>query len=177
MKTDKPSMKKYYPNLTFIGLSFLGIYLSVYGLCFFIPNVVDYIKQTKYFDFIFFTTLIFYAIPLSLLSYIAFNSLLLFRHLYVIEIHTDNKIVFRHFLFVFKIIVNKADLLFRPKQKDNPYNDSQTNFTYFSNGSFYDLNWLKGRLYMKSRDNKNITIYGFGYDLYDNIKQDLDIKN
>jgi hypothetical protein len=169
-------MKKYYPNLTFIGLSFLGIYVSVHGLCFFIPYVVDYIKQTKCFDLIFFTTLIYYAIPLSILTYIAFNSLLLFRHLYIIEIHTDNKVVFRHLLYVFKIIVDKADLLFRPKQKDSAYNDNITNFTYYRKGIFYDLNWLKGRLYMTSKDNRNITIYGFGYDRFDNIKHDLDIN-
>ncbi len=168
----KKTSYKFYPNLTIIGLSFSGIFFGFYGMYFFSENLF---KQFDLNDSGFIQTLLVTLFPLSILALILVNSLKLFTKIYIIEINTDNSVTFRHLTYLSSITVNKKDLYFRKKQKTSPYNDNQASYTVIQNGRTLDLNWLKGRLYLTTKDNRYITILSFGYDEFAKIKEDLNI--
>ncbi len=168
MKQDR--IQTFYPNLTIIGLSLVGVVIGFYGLYFFMENVYTLYNANASG---FFETLIFSLFPIGLLAYLTYISIVLFLRLYIIDVNPDETVTIRHLTFLGTTTVQLNELYFRQKQRTSAFNDIQTSFSAYDNGRTMDLNWLKGRLYLQTKKGKNITVIRFGYDAFESIKKEL----
>lgn len=164
--------QKYFPNFTLIGMSIIGTYIGLVGTYTFLDITYNYFYNYKSLDL----SIIFLLFVLFLTLTIVYHSINLFLKLYVIQFNKNGEVIFRHLFYLFTIKTNLKELYFRQKQKTSPLNDLMTNYTSYNNGKSIDLNWIKGRLFLITNENRNITIIKFGYDNYSSIKDKLQVN-
>jgi hypothetical protein len=165
--------KIYRPNLTLIGLPILIIFISVFGLYYFFPTIIDICKQIPHLTEDHIAALIAYSIPVTLMTVFLYYGVYLFNKIYIIIFLEDNNVKIKHITSITVYYGPKRNLKFSKSNTQFITNNPNVEFNSYYNFQPINLNWLKNWLIIETPNKKTITLLSFGYDKFPSLRQKL----